>query len=251
MLLTDLVRARSTGSRDDDAVVQFTGHPPHRHGCPQLVHVAAGSGVLDTGDERFALADGEGVWVPTGWEHALELVPGSIALGPMVPGAEPPGHRPRAVADRGVRRLLTTLLGVAPTSPADVAVFRAALERELTTAAGAHFPLVLPVHPAARAVARDAVRSSATLEVLAGRQYVSARQVRRLFLDQTGLPFTTWRTRARLNAAVERLRAGAGWPAARTASGFATREGLVKALARETGSPASRVLTDVGIDAAR
>ncbi|MHA6781021.1 helix-turn-helix domain-containing protein [Pseudonocardia saturnea] len=92
------------------------------------------------------------------------------------------------------------------------------------------------------------MRSRVTLRGLADRQFVSARHVQRLFVEQTGLTFTTWRTQARLNAAAAALRSGRGPAAALTASGFTTRDGLRKALRRESGLTPERLLADVTTD---
>ena len=49
------------------------------------------------------------------------------------------------------------------------------------------FPVVLPVHPVARAIARETARSAAALEELARRHHTGVRHVQRLFVEQTGL----------------------------------------------------------------
>ncbi|WP_163543184.1 helix-turn-helix domain-containing protein [Occultella kanbiaonis] len=86
---------------------------------------------------------------------------------------------------------------------------------------------------AARAIALTAARSDSTLAELAAEQFLSTRQVQRIFLEQTGLPFATWRTRARLNLAVSALRRGEGMRGAVPESGFGSRRTLRRALARE------------------
>ncbi|MHA6781022.1 cupin domain-containing protein [Pseudonocardia saturnea] len=127
MLLTDIGRGRA---RDD--AVRFEGHPAHRHDRPHLVFVLVGRGVLTVDGRPLPLTDGEGVWLPSGTEHALDLDPGGVVMGPVLsPAGEPPGGRPRLVADPAVRRVMTTLLGVGPCGPEEVQVFRAALERTL------------------------------------------------------------------------------------------------------------------------
>ena len=66
-----------------------------------------------------------------------------------------------------------------------------------------------------------------------------------MFVQQTGITFTTWRTQARLNLAISKLLGGSGIEAALTASGFTTREGLLKALSRECAIPMDQLLSDV------
>lgn len=240
VLLTDIGRHQS---RSD--AVRFDGHPPHRHDCPQLLYLVVGRAVVTAGEDRLPVAEGEGLWLPAGLVHALELEPGGVVMGPLLTAAgEPPAHQPRLVADPAIRRLMTTLLSVAPRTDREIQVCQAALERALRAVTGAYFPLRLPTHPAALAIAHEAVRSRATLKQLAERRYVSARHAQRLFHEQTGLSFATWRTRARLNAAIARLYDGRGMEAALEASGFTTREGLRKALSRECGIPLRRLLGD-------
>lgn len=73
---------------------------------------------------------------------------------------------------------------------------------------------------------------------------MSARQVQRIFVTETGWPFSRWRGRARLNAAVAHLAGGGDLAVAARLSGFSTRAGLVKALSRETGIAADRLTAD-------
>lgn len=146
------------------------------------------------------------------------------------------------VNDPRVRSVMTTLLSVRPEPGDDALAFRTELERVLRPLRDQYFPIRLPVHPQVRAIARDALRSQAPLDELAARRYISARQAQRAFLAETGLPFGRWRTLARLNKAITCLRNGQSMTAAVSVSGFATREGLVRALRREC--PDSALLVD-------
>lgn len=101
-----------------------------------------------------------------------------------------------------------------------------------------------PRHPAAHRVALKATRSESTLDALAAQVFTSARHIQRLFIDETGLPFATWRTRARLNRAIVSLRSGEGLAGATRASGFPTKQGLLKALSRECDIPIERLARD-------
>ncbi|MGO1341600.1 MAG: helix-turn-helix domain-containing protein, partial [Cellulosimicrobium funkei] len=83
-----------------------------------------------------------------------------------------------------------------------------------------------------------------TLDELADRRHASARHVQRLFVEETGLPFGRWRTRAHLNVAIARLRGGSQLDAAARAAGYATRAGLLRALSRETGQPVADLARD-------
>jgi len=241
VLLTDIGR----GHIRHDAV-RFDGHPPHRHDYPQLIYLVVGRALLTVDGDGIPLNEGDGVWIPTGMEHALDLEPGSVVMGPTLStNGEPATGRPRRITEPTLRRLMATLLGVAPRNQHERQVFRTEIERTLHALADQYFPLRTPTHPAAAAIAREAANSTDTLADLARRQYLSARQAQRLFLQQTGTTFTTWRTQARLNLAISKLRGGSGIDAALTASRFTTREGLLKALSRECAIPMDQLLSDV------
>ncbi|HET6392247.1 MAG TPA: helix-turn-helix domain-containing protein [Blastococcus sp.] len=225
--------------------IRFVGHEPHSHPVPHLVYVVAGTGLLTVEGRTLELCEGQGVWLPADVEHGLTLRDGGMAIGPLL-GADavPPGGRPRVVGPvPALSTLVTVLLCAAPEDDDERVPLRSALEDVLRTVTREHFPLTMPEHPVAQAIARAAARFDGTLDQLAERHYISARQVQRLFVDETGLTFARWRTRARLNLAIVSLRAGEGMRTAMQTSGFATRHGLLKALSRECGLPVHSLLT--------
>ncbi|WP_166354436.1 AraC family transcriptional regulator [Phytoactinopolyspora limicola] len=229
MLLTEL--GRRTPRHD---AVRFDGHPPHRHERPQVVYVVLGTATLNAGDDHFTITEGTGVWLPATIEHHLSLESGGVVMGPLLPtSAQPPGGQACLVDSPALRRLMTTLLSVAPRTEVDIRLFRSELERTLRDVTATRFTVPMPHHPAAREIAQQAVPSSDSLQRLAARHYISARHAQRLFMEETGLPFGRWRTRARLNAALAVLGNQQDMAAALAASGFTTRQGLRRALARE------------------
>jgi AraC-like DNA-binding protein len=219
--------------------IRFRGHEPHRHPVPHLVYVVAGTGLLTVEGRTLELCQGQGAWLPADVEHGLVLRDGGMAIGPTLgPDAVPPAGRPRVVGPvPALSSLVTVLLCAAPEDDDERVPLRTALEDVLRAATREHFPLTVPEHPVASAIARAAARFDGTLDQLAERHFISVRQVQRLFVDETGLTFARWRTRARLNLAIESLRAGEGMRTAMQVSGFATRHGLLKALGRECGVP--------------
>lgn len=227
-------------------VVRLSGHPWHTHPEPQLIYVAVGGGRVLVPDEVHELAVGDAIWLPAHCQHALELTPGGVVLGPLLSATSgPPGDSPRLVhAHPGLPPLMITLLGVAPDSDEEVAHFRRAIENLLADSLPGWFDLPRPTHREAARIAECCVDSSETLEQLARRHFVSARQLRRVFLAETGMSFAQWRTRARLNIAIDLLGRGVTARVAAEAASFATREGLLKALSRECGLSAERLVAD-------
>ena len=226
--------------------IRFAGHPPHAHQVPHLVHVVAGTGTLTADGSTITLTRGRAAWIPARVVHGLTLSEGGMAVGPMLsPGAGPPGDTTRVLGPLpALSELITVILCAAPQTPAERAPFRAALEELLRSTVQEYFALRHPRHPVAAAIAEQAARSGATLDELAEARFTSVRQVQRLFLEETGLTFAQWRTRARLNRAIVSLRSGGSTTTAMAASGFTTRHGLLKALSRECGIPFQRLLTD-------
>ena len=225
--------------------IRFLGHDTHVHDEPHLVHVVTGTGELVADGHAMTLRTHESVWLAPHVPHALRLPGDSMALGPLLsPGVEPPSRVHRLGVVPAVTSLLTATMCAAPTTPEQVAPFRAALEAVLRGVARDYFPLTMPAHPVARAVAADARRGSGTLDELADRRRASARHVQRLFVEETGLAFGRWRTRAHLNVAIARLRGGSHLDAAAHAAGYASRAGLLRALSRETGLPVADLAHD-------
>jgi AraC-like DNA-binding protein len=224
--------------------IRFLGHNVHEHDEPHLIHIVVGTASLVVDGAPLRLRARENLWLAPRVPHSVRLSEDGVALGPLLsPETSPPERVRRLGIVPALTDVLTTILVAAPATPEQIRPFREALDDVLRGIDGRYFPLVLPVHPVARAIAREAL-SPLTLGELAEARRMSVRHVQRLFQDETGLPFTRWRTRARLNLAIGRLRGGGSLTAAARASGYATRGGLVKAIGRETGLPAERLAAD-------
>ncbi|WP_159502513.1 helix-turn-helix domain-containing protein [Microbacterium sp. 18062] len=217
--------------------IRFLGHDTHEHDEPHLIYVVSGSAQLVVDGQALTLRRRESVWLAPHVPHSVRLGEGGMALGPLLDPADAPAQRVRLLGVvPALVDVMTTVLGAAPASAEQIAPFRAALGSILRRVGRQYFPVTLPTHPVAAGLARDAMRTGATLERLAERHRMSPRQVQRVFLDETGLQFARWRTRARLNAAISVLLGGGDLTTAARAAGFATRAGLVRALSRETGA---------------
>ncbi|ASR35673.1 AraC family transcriptional regulator [Prauserella marina] len=224
--------------------IRFLGHDTHEHEVPHLIHVVTGVADIVADGERIPLHARENLWLAANVPHSVRLPSGGIVLGPLLSPATKPRERvQRLGALPALTELMTTILAAAPVTAEQVRPFREALDGLLRPLCRHYFPLVLPSHPVARAIAREAARSPQTLHELAARHGTSVRHVQRLFHDQTGLPFTRWRARARLNVAITRLGRGDSLTVAAGAAGYTSRNGLLKALSRETGLPSARLGT--------
>ncbi|GAA1741850.1 AraC family transcriptional regulator [Aeromicrobium alkaliterrae] len=214
--------------------VRLLGHAEHAHEEPHLIHVVTGAAYLTVDGDPVTLRTHESLWLAPDVPHAARYESGSLVLGPLLHDEDvPPVRVQRLGVVPAVVDVMTTILAVAPRTEEQIADLRTALGEVLRSLRAPHFALVVPTHPVAAAVAREARISSAPLDEIAARHGASSRHVQRLFTEQTGLPFHRWRVHARLNTAIARLRAGESMSRAARAAGYETRSGLLKALTRE------------------
>ena len=216
--------------------MRFLGHDEHVHDVPHLVHMVMGHGVLTAPGQRLVLEPRSSVWLRAGVPHALELADHSIALGPLM-GPEVSPDRP--VAALGVVPAITDLmlarLAAGPSTPEQCDLFTDALETILRSIAQEDFPAPLPTHPAARRIGLDACAvPELPLGVLCERHGISSRHVQRLFRQQTGMTFSSWRRRRLLSLASQSLRGGSSPAAAARRAGFGSRAHLMRAMAQES-----------------
>ena len=238
--------------------VRFLGHDTHVHEEPHLIHVVSGTADLVVEGRAIRLGPRENLWLAPRVAHSAKYSEESVVFGPFLsPHTIPPARIQLLGIVPDLSRIVATILGAGPRTSAEVHRFRVALDEVLNAMRQDCFSLVSPRHPAARQVARASLAgvagaegagsgsgaapgsswtgNMATLEELAASAGTSARHIQRLFREETGLSFRSWRARARLNVAVAQLRGGAPLQAAARAAGYTTRPGLLTALSRETG----------------
>ncbi|SKB04247.1 helix-turn-helix domain-containing protein [Aeromicrobium choanae] len=211
---------------------------------PVLLWVHTGTATIEAAGTSHVLTAGEALWVPAGTEHGTRTEAGAVVL-PILPSTP---ALPGAPADVRVVRV--------PDTWADWLVSQFDFNRHhtqdedagalellaLVAGEGSGAPelpsLTMPSSRQARAVAEGFLRSPADLvqvSDLAARENVSLRTLQRQFHDETGLPLSEWRTRARVTVAASLLADGReiGW-AARDV-GFQTSAGFTRAFRRHVG----------------
>lgn len=229
--------------------VRFLGHDTHAHEEPHLIHVVSGTADLVVAGREMRLGPRENLWLAPRVPHSARYSEESVVFGPFLSPHTIPQARVQLLGIvPELSRIVATILGAGPRTSAEVHRFRVALDEVLNAMRQECFPLVEPTHPAARWVARESIAGGvggpATLEALAARAGTSPRHIQRLFREETGLSFRSWRARARLNVAVAQLRGGAPLAAAARTAGFATRPGMLNALCRETGLAREELVPD-------
>ncbi|MFJ3876978.1 AraC family transcriptional regulator [Streptomyces sp. NPDC090077] len=227
----------------DDGVVTAAGHPPHVHDFHQFLYVPLGAITVTALDRDHELRASVALWIPAGVVHGARFEPGAIVLSETFEAArfDLPYAEPTLVNVTDAQR--TLLLGRMRSSaagPDDPGVFAA-----LSAAHPDCLPLPQPVSEAALAVARGLSRDPGdgrTATEWAAGLYTSSTTLRRAFRAETGMAFSEWRTRLRLNHALCLLDQGqlVGEVAARV--GFTSANGFILAFRRYFGrTPGSYV----------
>lgn len=226
MLHYRVLRAGGFGPHTDDELAQLTW----MRGA--VLRVLTDRGVLVVPSNRA-------VWIPAGRPHDV------VATGPgdlycLYTRASDPTLDTDEPTVLEVDDLLRGLIGyLAASRGVDAALrARAVLLDALRAAARDPDRLALPADPRARAVARRVLDDPATagpLESLAAGHGISARTVRRLFVDQVGMTFRDWAVQARLFASLPLLAEDLPVTEIAHRVGYATPSGYVAAFRERFG----------------
>ncbi|MCS0605562.1 helix-turn-helix transcriptional regulator [Streptomyces sp. LP11] len=212
----------------------------HVHAEHQLAWASTGVVMVDIRDRCWVLPPHLALWIPGGVRHATGALRESVLQGVYLdPDTCPlawPGPTVLAVSPLA-RHLIAYLAG--DLAPGVRGHAEAVLLAVLRLAVGAVFELPLPSDARAREVAAlllDDPADQRGLAELARAVGSSTRTLLRLFLAETDMTFTQWRTHARLQAALVYL--AEGEPVGRVAErvGYATPSAFVAAFRRVTGA---------------
>ena len=222
---------------------------PHRHHWGQLIYAGAGVMRVKAGGMLWIVPPARAVWVPAGAEHEIhglgDFAMRTLYLPTALTGALAGECCALEVAPL-LRELVLELVERCPIDDADEAGMRlATVAIDLIALAGV-LPLQLPLPRDPRAL-RLAGRlqmepaSSAELSELAGASGASARTIQRLFLAETGLPFSQWRQRLRLLHGAALLGGGASVTEAGLEAGYAGTSAFIAAFRKHFGVTPSRL----------
>jgi AraC-like DNA-binding protein/mannose-6-phosphate isomerase-like protein (cupin superfamily) len=214
----------------------------HRHHDVLLWALRGHTDVVRDG-AAYTIGRGQATVIPAGSVHSILVPPDAIVLPLVVPSTNA-GRRPApgAVVTLGEEWddwfLHEFAACVSPIRAAgdDPTHVIATVARAGESAGDA---LALPRTASARTVARGLQTEPAcplTAEQWAARAGVSVRTLRRLFLAETGMTFSAWRTACRVQAASAALLAGTPVQTVATQLGFATSTGFIRAFTRHQGA---------------
>ena len=222
---------------------------PHRHCWGQLIYAAAGVMRVHADGMLWIVPPARAVWVPAGAEHEIHGL-GDFAMRTLYFPAEATVALPEKCCALDVVPLLRELvLEVVERCPVDEAnepgMRMGAVALDLIARASV-LPLQLPLPRDPRALRlaeglRANPASPTELPALARQAGASARTIQRLFLAETGLPFSRWRQRLRLLHAAAALGAGKSVTEAGLDAGYAGTSAFVAAFRKHFGITPSRL----------
>jgi AraC-like DNA-binding protein len=222
---------------------------PHRHHWGQLIY--AGSGVMrvSAGGALWIVPPARAVWVPAGTEHEIHGL-GNFAMRTLYLIGQVNERLAGECCALEVTPLLRELiLAAVELCPIDEEDERAMRLAEVTIdriAEARALPLSLPLprDPRALRLAERLLDEPALpdeLAELARGAGASARTIQRLFLAETGLPFSQWRQRLRLLHAATLLGEGRSVTEAGLEAGYAGTSAFIAAFRKQFGVSPSRL----------
>lgn len=220
----------------------------HTHRRAQLLYQAEGGVTLYLDDRVGQLAPLQAAWLPAGCRHRT-VMQGSFAYRSLYfdVGVYPGLPREPGILD--VNPLLREMILRVTQWPSNQAldVPRQRLVRtlldELRAAPATPLHLPMPRDRRLLPIARELLANPAcplSIDDWGGRVGASERTLARLFLAETGLSFTRWRTQCRLLMARARLAEGASVTAVAHAMGYASDSAFIAMYRRAYGEPPGR-----------
>ena len=222
---------------------------PHRHRWGQLIY--AGSGVMrvQASGRLWIVPPARAVWVPVGSEHEIHGL-GDFAMRTLYFPSGMVARLPDRCCAIDVppllRELVLELVERCPIDEANQTGMRLAEVAIDRIAEAQMLPLQLPLPRDPRAL-RLAERllaepaSPAELPELARAAGASARTIQRLFLAETGLPFSQWRQRLRLLHGATLLGGGMSVTNAALDAGYSGTSAFIAAFRKHFGFTPSRL----------
>jgi AraC-like DNA-binding protein len=187
----------------------------HMHREAQLVYAAKGTMQVTTPRGRWLVPPDRAVWVPARLEHAIDVL-ADIDMRTLyfdlawLAREQPDADLDKEFVVRVSPLLHETILalfdGRKDSDRTELLIRLVMLEMHQSDDSATFIPL--PQEPRCRRAAGivlDDPTAPHEIETLAGLVGTSARTLSRLFTSETQLSFKTWRQRARIAAAVERL----------------------------------------------
>ncbi|MFE7094453.1 helix-turn-helix transcriptional regulator [Streptomyces erythrochromogenes] len=213
-----------------------SGHPPHLHTYHQFLYAPLGRVEVSALQTSWPVELATGLWIPAGIAHSSHYSWDAVVVVETFDADrfDLPYHRPTLVnVTNEQKALLLSRMRSSRPHPAGPDVFA-----RLSATHPDALPLPTPTSPAVLAVAEALARTPGdprTASEYAADFYTSTTTLRRAFQAETGMPFSEWRTRLRLNHALDLLDQGQTVQTVSVQVGFASTNGFILAFRRYFG----------------
>lgn len=212
----------------------------HAHAEHQLVWSAAGVVVARIERAEWSLPPHLALWVPAGTTHEVSAAGAAEFFGVYLRprGCPIAWRRPTVVRVDTLMREILLRLARPDLSRAARAHLQDVLYDLIAPAQATVLRLPLPTDDRALRVARGIIDDPADdrdLDAWGREVFVSGRTLARLFVAETGMTFSAWRTAARMRASVALLSAGLPVRTVAARVGYRTASSFVVAFRRATG----------------
>lgn len=190
--------------------------PDHAHGSDQLIYAISGVMEVLSGPSVWLIPPHFALWIPARIRHRIRM-PGAVSMRTLYLrtglGARPEQHCAVLHVTPLLRELIVETVRVSQLRARNryECALRDLLIAHIQTASPIPTFVTLPREARALAVAQAILRNPAeskTMAALCVDAGVSVRTIERVFRDEIGISFESWRSQVRLTKAVELLVAG-------------------------------------------
>ena len=227
--------------------------PPHCHKRGQLVYAISGVLVCTTSDTTFIVPPQRALWVPSGVMHEARTR-GHVSLRTLYLDDSVGSELPQACMIIEVSTLLRELIVEATRIPIeydcdsrDGRVMTLIVD-EIRASRTAPLHVPMPRHPQLVRVCQTILKDPAQQDVLddwAVAAGMCRRTFTRLFRNETGVTFATWRQNVRLMEAVSRLSTGQSVTAVAFDVGYSSPSAFTAMFRRAFGVPPTQYFVGV------
>ncbi len=200
--------------------------PEHEHGCDQLVYASTGVMEVSVAQNRWLIPPQFAIWIPARVRHSIRM-PNAVAMRTLYLRTRTAGSRDCAVLS--VSPLLRELIveavrvGELMMRRRESAALSELLIAQIDKASTVPTMLSMPKDARAVKIASRVLANPRDVEKLEPQCRligVSVRTMQRLFLNEVGMDFQTWRRQARLVGAIESLVSGSSVKEAAFSMGY-------------------------------
>ncbi|MFE5861977.1 helix-turn-helix domain-containing protein [Streptomyces virginiae] len=220
---------------DDDFIAEG-GHPLHVHEFHEFLHVPVGRIVVTALGRDHELSASVALWIPAGIAHSARFGADSVIAVESFDADRfqlPYQDVTTINITDAQRRLVLGRMRSTRAQAEDPEVFAA-----LSAGHRNCLPLPQPTSHTAGVVARELARTPSdprTATEWAENLYTSSTSLRRAFRAETGMAFSEWRTRLRLNHSLSLLEQGQLVSSVAARVGFVSTNGYILAFRRHFG----------------